>query len=202
MYSESSTTSEQHVTITHKVSDAVGLPCKHWFIAIVNNNTERTCGTKLTKMGYNTFIPTQKITIYNSVGKRKEVESVLLPSLVLLNITEAERKQVVHLPFIHKFMSNRAGRTDTFNHHPIATIPDDQIETLKFMLGQNNFPVSIESMPPKLGDKVSVVRGELRGLEGYVIGGKEGATSLIVKLDILGCAKVTIDIQDLTYKTE
>jgi transcription antitermination factor NusG len=201
MHSESSTTSEQHVAIAHKVSGAVGLPCKHWFIAIVKNNTERTCGAKLTKMGYDTFIPTQKTTIYNNVGKRKEVENVLLPSLVLLNITEAERKQVVLLPFIHKFMSNRAGRTDSFNHHPIATIPDDQIKTLKFMLGQN-VPVSIESMPPKLGDKVSVARGDLRGLEGYVIGSKEGTTSLIVKLDILGCAKVTINIQDLTYKTE
>jgi ribosomal protein L24 len=58
-------------------------------------------------------------------------------------------------------------------------------------------PVSIETMPIKSGDKVRVIRGKLQGLEGEVIDFNSGKTELIVRLDILGCAKLMIETVNL-----
>jgi ribosomal protein L24 len=52
-------------------------------------------------------------------------------------------------------------------------------------------------MPIKLGDKVKVVRGNLQGLEGYIMKYANDTTHIIVALDVLGCAKVDISINDL-----
>ena len=52
--------------------------------------------------------------------------------------------------------------------------------------------VTIESCPLHLGDRVRVNGGKLVGLEGNICREIDGSTSLVVKIDILGCAKVTI----------
>lgn len=190
-------TTKVHVAMAPEVSDAVGVPNRQWFIAIVNNNTEKTCETKLTKMGYEVYVPTQREVKKTPDGKRKEVDRILLSSLILMHITEQERKEVVALPFIHKFMTDRAGKEDRFHHHPIATIPHHQIEKLKFMLYHAEQPVSLEGRPIQLGDKVRVVRGNLTDLEGHVMTCEKGQTHLLVGMDILGYAKVSIDLADL-----
>ena len=51
---------------------------------------------------------------------------------------------------------------------------------------------AIESCPLHLGDRVRVNGGKLVGLEGNICREIDGSTSLVVKFDILGCAKVTI----------
>lgn len=58
------------------------------------------------------------------------------------------------------------------------------------MMPKNN--VTIESCPLHLGDRVRVNGGKLVGLEGNICREIDGSTSLVVKIDILGCAKVTI----------
>jgi transcription antitermination factor NusG len=52
-------------------------------------------------------------------------------------------------------------------------------------------------MPLKVGDKVRIVKGGLKGLEGNVIIHKDGTSSVVVKLDVLGCARVNIDASEL-----
>ncbi|MDE6391230.1 MAG: transcriptional regulator, partial [Duncaniella sp.] len=80
---------------------------------------------------------------------------------------------------------------------PIAVIPLRQIETLRFMLGQTDVPVSITDAPYKVHDKIVVVRGSLKGLEGEVVRCVDNKSELIVRIDILGCASITIDTLDI-----
>jgi ribosomal protein L24 len=65
------------------------------------------------------------------------------------------------------------------------------------MLLHSDSPVSIEPMPIKLGDKVRIIRGQLQGLEGYAISCTGSSANVCVKLNILGCAKVKINISDI-----
>jgi transcription antitermination factor NusG len=176
--------------------DAVGVPQKHWFIAIVNNNTERKCGENLQKLGYETYVPTQTEERRSPSGRRRKIERVVLAALIFVNVTEHERREMVKLPYINKFMTNRAGQVNDYNRHPLAMVPCEQIERLKFMLYNSDTPVTIESAPPKLGDRIAVVRGNLKGLEGNVIQSDEGQSYIVVLLDIIGCAKVKINIKD------
>jgi transcription antitermination factor NusG len=192
------TTNGKHFTPTaQKTGDAVGVLEKKWFIAIVNNNTERKCGEKLTKLGYETYVPTQQETHYWACGKKKVVERIILPSMVLIHADEVERKELVSLSFIHKFMTDKACSEDSYHRHPVATIPDSQIEMLKFMLYNSDTPVEIDSVPLKMGDKVKVLRGKLCGLVGHVHSCSEGNTYMYVTLDLLGCAKVSIKTSDI-----
>jgi ribosomal protein L24 len=66
------------------------------------------------------------------------------------------------------------------------------------MLGQSDTNVSIEQMPIKLGDKVRVIRGSLKGLEGNVLYCSDIESYLYVRMDILDCgAKVKIQSSDI-----
>ena len=65
------------------------------------------------------------------------------------------------------------------------------------MLGQSDVPVTISERSFQKGDRVRVARGKLCGLEGEVVTTDDGHSELIVRIDILGCAKVMIEAVDI-----
>lgn len=178
------------------VGDAVGMGNRHWFVAIVKNNTEKISHERLTSSGYESFIATQTLYRIWKNGKRAKINHVVLPTFVFVKCTEKERMQVVTLPYIRRFMTNKAATSSALSK-PLAIIPDTQIETLRFMLGQSDTPVTITDRPYRKGDRVRVSRGKLVGLEGEVFESTEGRKELIVRIDILGCAQVAINPIDV-----
>jgi transcription antitermination factor NusG len=174
------------------VGDAVGVGKSVWYVALVNNNTEKMTGERLSALGYENYVATQlEIRVWRN-GKRAKVDRVVIPSTVFVKCTEKERRQIVALPYINRFMTNKAAVTDEQPYRkPLAIIPNRQIETLRFMLGNSDTPVNIGRY--QKGDKVRVARGELCGLEGEVIETSDGKSELIVAIDFFGCARLTID---------
>lgn len=173
--------------------DAVGVSSKHWFVAIVNNNTERQCSVKLGKLGYECYIPIQTETRIWRNGRKKDINRIIFPAMIFIHVTEGERKQIVTFPFIKRFMTNGAGKKAEIQKSPIAIIPDEQLETLRFMLDNSDAPVTIESAPMHLGDQVRIIRGKLQGLEGNIIYCKDGSVCIVIQIDLFGCAKIKID---------
>ena len=92
-------------------------------------------------------------------------------------------------------MTNKAAYNPNRVGNPLAVIPDSQIQTLRFMLGNAEGEVTVSAVYSK-GDKVKVVRGGLRGLEGEIIE-SNGKSELMVRIDIFGCARVTINPADV-----
>lgn len=183
--------------VTDVVDDAVGVGKSYWFVAIVNHNSEKQSSEKLSKMGVANYLPTQKeIRVWRN-GRKSKVDRIVIPSTIFIHCTEQRRKEIVGLPFIFRFMTNKAGSIKDSTNKPLAIIPDNEIERLKFMLGQSDIPVEITDKPFKAGDKVRVIRGNLAGLEGEVIDLKEAKSELIVALNIFGCAKLSIDTINL-----
>lgn len=185
-------------TVTNDVSayvvdDAVGVEKSCWFVAIVNHNAEKTAAEKLEKLGIKHYLPTQaEIRVWKN-GRKAKVDRVVIPSTIFVYCTEQQRREIVGLPFINRFMTNKAGTVDGCQHKPIATVPDKQIEILKFMLGNSETPVSITPVDFRQGDNVRVRRGKLMGLEGEVLDMSKDKSELIVRLDMFGCARLTID---------
>ena len=194
MYINSSMDSQ--VPPTQKVDDAVGVPNRKWFVAMVGRNTEKACRDRLTALGYESYVATQNETRIWRTGQKKQVERVLLSNLLFVHVTERERRDIVNLPYINYFLTDKAGHTNDFGRHPLAVIPDTQMERLQFMLYHADSPVHFTAEPLHLGDHIRVVRGHLAGLEGNVV--RQGnASYLVVNLDILGSAMVTISPDDL-----
>lgn len=178
------------------VGDAVGVPARKWFVAVVNHNSEKVCAERITKAGYECYLPTQEELRVWKNGRRAKVLRVVISSLLFIRCTERERRTIVSLPYIKRFMVDRAAASPNSLRSPVAVIPDQQIETLKFMLGNSDTPVSIVSEYRK-GDRVRVIRGGLRGLEGEVVQTTDGKSQLTVGIDFLGYARVDIDSLDV-----
>lgn len=180
-------------TATHVVDDAVGVEKSYWFVAIVNHNAEKSAAEKLEKLKINHYLPTQtEIRVWKN-GRKSKVDRVVIPSTIFIYCTEQQRKEIVGLPFINRFMTNKAGITKSEYHKPLAIIPDRQIQQLKFMLCQSDMPVTVSAKSLNRGDLVRIVRGNLAGLEGEVMDLSKDKTELIVALDFFGCARLTTD---------
>lgn len=185
--------------MTDVVDDTVGVAKSYWFVAIVNHNSEKSVAERLCKLGIECYLPSQtEIRIWKN-GRKSKVDRMAIPSTVFVHCTEQTRKEIVAMSFINRFMTDRAATTLNTGNKPLAVIPNDQIEKLKFMLGQSDIPVEVTSQPYKHGDCVRVVRGQLRGLEGEIINLNDGKGELVVALNFFGNAKVAIDMVNVEH---
>ncbi len=178
------------------VGSAVGVPQRHWFIARMRkNNTERSSAQQLSKLGYECFVATQQETRVWKNGKKATVERVVIPSVLFVKSTEEERRHLVNMPFISRFMTNNAG-TVNGSHKPIAVVSDSELDKLKFMLGASDTPIHFVERFVK-GQTVRVIRGPLRNLIGEILCDADGTSRLYVNIDILGCASLFVDANDV-----
>lgn len=182
-----------------KTGDTVGVDKKKWFVAIVSNNTELSSEKKLENLGYKTFVPVQEI-IYEVNGKRKKRKKVVLATLLFVHVTELERKQIVILPFVKRFMTNVSGQIDSYGKHPLAVIPDEQMNQFRTLVENSDEEIIFESMPRRIGDMVEISEGKLKGLVGNLIQLPDGHSFLAIALDSLGCAKVLISSKSISRK--
>lgn len=190
--------SSYRVSAVHEcVGEAVGMEKNQWFVALVKHNTEKNSAEKMNKMGIITYLPIQSEYKVWKNGRKAKVDRVVIPSTIFVNCTEKERREIVRLPFINRFMTNNAGENRESANKPLAIIPENEIDRLKFMLGQSDILVELTSKPLKTGDRVKVVRGSLLGLEGEVIDLKDSKSEIIVNLNFFGYARLTIDRTNL-----
>lgn len=93
-------------------------------------------------------------------------------------------------PLVQKILS-RPGEKDA------AVIPMDEIDKLKFILGQSDSPVSFDAGVFSVKNTVRVIRGSLMGLHGTVMEYADGSSELVVSIDFLGGARLKIQKSDL-----
>lgn len=105
-------------------------------------------------------------------------------------------------PYFSRFMTDTARKTPDKAVSSIAIVSDNEINRLKFMLGQSDIPVEISEQAFISGDKVRVIRGSLAGLEGVVSDMKATKSELFVELNHFGCARLSIETVNLERITE
>lgn len=187
-------------TVSSERNDVSGSP--KWYVAVVKNRSERKAAQQLDSIGVENYVPVQPSVTIRKSGKEVRNERVVIPAKVFVKCHEAQRrKEVARLPYILRFMTNRAGSSASVGH-PVATVTDAEIQTLKFMLGQSDVPVSITEPTYEKGNLVVVTRGSLIGLKGEVIDMSADKSELIVRLDTLGCARLTIDTASLALQKD
>lgn len=182
---------------TDVVGDAVGLNKSVWFVAVVNHNSEKSVQERLARLGFESYVAKQEELRIWKNGRKTKVDKVVIPARVFVKCTEKERRQIVAMPFINRFMTDRASYSATRASGHVAVIPQGQIDTLRFMLGQSDIPISFVDTPLSVSDKVMVARGTLKGVEGEVIRVIDGKSDVVVRIGMLGSAKMIIDTVDL-----
>lgn len=175
--------------------DAVGVP--RWYVAIVNHNSEIKSAERLQALGYDVYVASQTQLRQRANGRKVKVNRLVIPSKIFIRCTEAERRKIVTLPYINRFMTNIAGSAAPGMHKPLVVIPPHEIYILRFMLGHTDRPVSITQGAFRKGERIRVVRGNLTGLTGEIYSDPSGTHQLTIALDILGYATVEIDPSDI-----
>ena len=180
--------------VTDVVDGAVGVEKRHWFLAIVNNHSERKTAERLQdksmNCAYECYVPTQKKERIWKNGRKNTIDEILLPTMIFIRCTKAKQKEAKQNHYVFHFLKDHASKNK--GYFDAAIIPDDQVERFRNMLENSNKPVSVENSHFKLGDKVKVRTGSLTGLEGNIIQ-EPNATYLVIRIDTLGYAKVQID---------
>ena len=189
-------------SVTDVVGDAVGVAERKWFVAVVTHNTEKAAEERLQKLNYEVYVAKQSVTRIWKNGRKAKVDKVVIPSLVFIKCTEAERRNIVTFPFIKRFLVNKAGKNENSLTKPLAIVSQREIDQLRYMLGQSNIPVTFIDTSFKVKSKVIVVRGDLKGIEGEVIQASDGKSDVVVKIDLLGAAKMSIDTANLELVKE
>ena len=190
-------------TTIQKVDDAVGVPNlekREWFVAIVINRSEKKYAQVLHDKGYEIFVPIQSEKHTWRNGVIKTVDRVLIVATSFVHCTENERKDIVNMPFVKRFMVDQSQK-DNAGKHPIARIPEEQIETFRKLLEKAEEPITIESLPLNVGDKVKVIRGKFTGIEGRILQQRCGETFLIIEINLLGCAKLVDYFSSISWYT-
>lgn len=162
---------------------------KFWIAAYTRPKSEKKAASELSKI-MKTYVATQTL-IRQWSDREKKIESVVIPMVIFAEVSsEDEILYVKKHPLVLKILTLPGQKQ-------AAHIPAKQIERLKFMLHKSENPVNFIQGNIKLSDSVRVIRGNLLGLEGVVDRNPDGKTFIVVTIDILGGAKVSVNISDL-----
>ena len=161
---------------------------KRWVAVLVQMCMEKKVGERLTKLGVENYVPTQT-EIRQWSDRKKKVERVVIPMVVFVHTDEKTERSLRMQSFIRKILTY-PGQTAA------AVIPDDQIERLKFMLKQSDSPVEMMEQHLQVGDKVQIVRGALKGLEGEFFKSVDKSV-VAIHIEALGYACVNVSVEDI-----
>lgn len=156
---------------------------KYWVAILVQMNTEKKVGEKLSALGIVNYVPVQT-EMHQWSDRRKKIERVVIPMVVFVMVDSNSEKLLRTYSYVRKILSY-PGRRDS------AKIPERQIELLRFMLENADAPVSVMNSI-QVGDEVRVASGPLRGLVGVVSETDEKNLIVGVQIDALGYACVKI----------
>lgn len=130
-----------------------------WFAVWTRSRQEKSAAAILHSQGIRHYLPL-KAEIRQWSDRRQAVEVPLFSGYLFVRIGTAKnsRLQVLKTPGIVSFVGNQTG--------PLP-IPQQQIEDIRTVLKAGT-PYSIQSML-RVGDRVRVIRGALRGVEGTLV---------------------------------
>lgn len=182
----------------------------NWYIAVVTPNTERACEKRLKIMfekepdvEFDTYVPVQReLHEWPSTGRRKWVDKVLCPCYLFIYCSKEVRYKIAcQAKFILHFLMDRANK-DKYGMAGFAVIPHKQMLAFQRMVDGAETPVSIDSSRLRVGSKVRVRSGRLKGIEGFVLREPKGKTKFTIRINVLGYASTELPMELLELVDE
>ena len=128
----------------------------YWYAARTRYGQELKVRDRLAREGVEFFIPTVP-------AKSARKEKALVNNLVFLKATKQEALDLANSGAVRmKYIIDCATRT-------LLVVPDKQMEDFRRVLDLSLEDTSISPASLALGDRVKVVKGPLKGVEGHVL---------------------------------
>ena len=144
----------------------------YWYVARTRHGTELSVRNRLSELGVENFVPTRKRRAYRGKGL---VEEPLLTCLVFLRATRSDALELIHGRGVKAdYLFDCATRR-------MMTVPDKEMEDFRRVFDLSTDEGGLMDKPLAIGERVRVIRGVLRGVEGYVLE-LQGHTYVVVGL--------------------
>ena len=149
----------------------------YWYVARTRHGAELCVRNRLSALGVESFVPTRKRSGYR--GKAM-VEEPLLTCLVFLKATKADALDLIH------FRGVQADYLFDCATRGLMVVPDKQMEDFRRVFDASLEEGGLVDQPLQVGERVRVIRGALRGVEGFV-------------LELLGRTYVVVSLLNCLY---
>lgn len=156
---------------------------KHWHAVYTASRAEKKVRERLDAAGIECFLPVQAV-VRQWAHRKARVVVPVIPGLLFVRVERKDRVPVLETQSVVAFLKLRGEREP-------ATIPDDQMERFRFLLDFSEEAVEMVNEHIAVGDRIRVVKGALKGLEGELVRFR-GETKVAVRIDLLGCALADI----------
>ena len=180
------TTKPPYASSVNGTDDREACP-KFWIALYTRPRSEKKVRAYLDSIGVENYLPVQN-QLRQWSDRKKMVEVVVIPMIIFVRTESQNLSNLLRNTLIIKPL-NLMGRGSA----KPAVIPDNQIEQLKFILGQSDYPVTFDPDIFKVNDKVRVIRGPLMGLTGEVLACDDKFLELAVTVGIRGAARLNIE---------
>ncbi|MBR5402755.1 MAG: UpxY family transcription antiterminator [Bacteroidales bacterium] len=147
----------------------------YWFVAKTRHGAELGVRNRLTQLGVENFVPTK---VRRSSRGSGMVEEPLLTSFVFLRATKPEALNLVHSYGIKANLVNDCAT------HQLMFVADKCMEDFRRVLEASIEEGGLMNKPLSVGEKVRVIQGVLKGVEGYVL---ELQGKIYVVVGLLNC---------------
>ena len=146
-----------------------------WFAVYTKYKCEKYVAANLERKDIKVYLPLlEKVKIYASKTKKYKVP--LISCFVFVRITKKDYIKVIETEYVLNFLRQRKD---------LISIPENEINILKRLLGEYEATVHEEKMNWTLGQKMEVIAGQLTGLKGILV--QEANNShFIVELENIG----------------
>ncbi len=146
-----------------------------WHVLLVKPRSEKKVGQRLTELGFDACVPTQKQWKKWS-DRKKQVEVVLFNNYVFVAADEKRRNQVFLAGNVFKYLSFGGC---------MATLTAKEVAIIKSLSGlEAKVEITYEGL--RVGDEVEIHSGRLAGFCGKIIG-MSGSSRLQLELPSLHC---------------
>ena len=156
---------------------------KHWYVVMTRTNSEFKVRDYFSVQSIENFLPLQTIAMEKN-GKRVEKHRLVLPRMIFVRISVAEKSLVLNTMNVFGFLCYRSTSV------PVM-IPTNQMADFRYMLNYSNNEIVVSGERLPHGTPVVVCKGNLQGLYGELVR-YENKYHILVRVDLLGCAMVSI----------
>ena len=155
----------------------------NWYVMRTKPRQEKAVRTELQSFGVELYLPTTTDYHYYGHGRKKKIESPVLPSMVFVHVEADDRFAVVNnLKHEVRYLVDRTTNSS-------MVVSDKQMQD--FMRVCNTPEAKLECVEFAVGDKVTINGGTFDGLQG-VVSSIKGQKRFIIVLD--GIANIAVDL--------
>lgn len=156
---------------------------ENWYVLKTKPRQEKAVRTILQTMGVEHYLPTTIDYHYYGHGRKKKIESPVLPSMIFVRVDAEERFTIANvMKYEVHYLVDR-------NTNSSMIVSNRQMQD--FMRVCNTPEVKLECVDFAVGDKVTINGGAFDGLQG-VVSSIKGQKRFIIVLD--GIANIAVDL--------